>query len=307
VQDGGRFGGLAFGFSPNGALDAPALVAANLLAGNPPDFPALEMTMRGIEATFTCDAIFSLTGADMGATLNRIPLRTYRAHAAKKVQTLRVGAAVRGLRGYLAFSGGLCLEPVLGSFSTNLKCALGGFLGRALRRGDVLPLHRVCAGDLSQRVLPCPAHLDARHPVRTVYRVRAVRGPQAFAFPEDALRSFFTQQYTLTPASDRMGAKLCGEALTALRGMDILSDGLAPGSVQIAANGQPIVMLSDRQTTGGYAKIATVVTADLPLLAQCKPGNGVLFEEVSVEEAQKIYKQQQRQQKQLAYRFLSIM
>ncbi len=289
VQDEGRFGWMASGFSPSGAMDLAAARRCNLLVGNPMDAAVLEMTMTGIAAEFTCDCVIALTGADMGAVLGgRLP--PYEAVAVRAGETLVCGSAKAGMRAYLAVAGGFDLEPVMGSCSTGIKFGLGGFEGRKLRAGDALPLRcpEIPVSRLEERVLRMPKWLDPfwtkkNHDVR----LRVVMGPQDDRFTPAGIETFLGQWYTVTPDSDRMGSKLAGPRIEAAQGYDIISDGIAPGSVQVPASGQPIVMMADCQTTGGYAKIAAVITADLPLMAQARPGDRVRFEAVSVRQAQR--------------------
>jgi biotin-dependent carboxylase-like uncharacterized protein len=303
VQDAGRFGWMASGFSPSGAMDLPAARTANLLAGNPMDFPVLEMTLVGIQAEFGCDAVIALTGADMAAVLDGEELPRCQAVAVRAGQVLACGAAREGCRGYLALAGGFALEPEMGSCSTNLKCGLGGFEGRKLRAGDELPLREAPPffGGLAGRRAPVP---DFPPPEETI-ALRVLPGPQDGAFTAEGLRAFYEGKYAVTPASDRMGIKLAGPSIEAKDGYDIISDGIAAGSVQVPASGQPIVMMADRQTTGGYAKIATVITADLPKLAQAKIGSQVRFRAAgSPREAQAAARREAQKLRRLEYRML---
>ncbi|MDR3313828.1 MAG: biotin-dependent carboxyltransferase family protein [Oscillospiraceae bacterium] len=284
VQDAGRFGWMASGFSPSGAMDLAAMRRANLLVGNSMDMAVLEMTMTGVTATFGCDCVIALTGADMAASCyGQLP--RYRAVAVRAGDTLICGSAKAGVRSYLAVAGGFALEPAMGSCSTSLKFGLGGYEGRKLRAGDTLPLRcpELPVPRLEERVLPAPLWPgDA-----TQVCLRAVLGPQDAHFTQEGIATFLGGWYTVTPASDRMGIKLEGNRIEAVHGYDIISDGIAPGSVQVPASGQPIVMMADCQTTGGYAKIATVISVDLPLLAQARPGDRVCFAAVTIQAAQK--------------------
>ena len=226
-----------------------------------------------------------------------------------------MGMAAAGLRSYLAVGGGIATPPVLGSRSTDIKCHIGGAEGRKLAKGDSLPTGPCDTAALWQtiavRQLGRPLR-DARirtapHPVRvqntqTLPLLRAVAGPQDAAFTADGLRTFTHGVYTLTPNCDRMACKLAGPAIVMKNGADILSDGIAAGSVQISADGQPIVMLADHQTTGGYAKIATVISADLPALAQLRPGQAVAFDFVTPAQAVQAARQQAQILQQVAAR-----
>lgn len=295
VQDAGRFGHQAAGFSVSGPMDADALYTANILVNNPPDLACLEMTFLGVTAVFDRRTWFAVTGADMTPTLNSKPIAPYEAHEAKPGDKLVLGPAKNGKYGYLAVAGGIDVPVVMGSRSTNLKCGIGGYQGRKLAAGDDLPL--CVTGDFLDNHYK--KHLPAVEYAQSV-TLRVVPGPQAHFFTERGKADFTSEAYTLAPESDRMGARLTGKPIEAKSGVDIISDAIALGSVQIPASGTPIVLLADRQTTGGYAKIGTVITPDIPKLAQCQPGAEVRFSFVTVEEANKLYKQHQKERKKLA-------
>lgn len=303
VQDAGRFGHQAAGFSVSGPMDADALYTANILVNNPPDLACLEMTFLGVTAVFDRKTWFAVTGADMSPTLNGKPIPSYEAHEAKAGDKLVLGPAKNGKYTYLAVAGGIDVPVVMDSRSTNLKCGIGGFSGRKLAAGDDLPL---C---VTGRFLDnhYKKHLPSQSEIgpapdgasRSIF-LRVVPGPQAHFFTEQGLREFETEAYTLLPESDRMGARLSGKPVEAKAGVDIISDAIPLGSVQIPASGTPIIMLADRQTTGGYAKIGTVVSSDIPKLAQSLPGTEVRFRFVTVEEANRLYQQHQKYLKKLA-------
>jgi biotin-dependent carboxylase uncharacterized domain len=286
IQDKGRYGFMAAGFSPSGAMDERALCIANLLVGNGRGEAAIETTLFGITAEFDTPAVIALTGADMSPELNGAKIENYRAVKIEKGDTLTLSAAASGCRGYLAVAGGFYLKKVMGSLSTNMKVGVGGYLGRKLKAGDVLFFNTVEPEikNIGKRALPVET-------VQVPATVRAVLGPQNDYFTENGIETFFNSEYKLTADSDRMGIKLEGPAVESLKGVDIISDGIPLGGVQIPSSGKPIVMAADRQTTGGYAKIATVVSTDMGILAQLKPGDTVKFKQVSLEEAVRIYKQ----------------
>jgi len=285
VQDGGRYGYMDRGFSPSGAMDKKSLAIANLLVGNDADEAAIETTLIGITAEFTSDAIFAVTGADVLPTLNGERIAMYAAYTAKRGDILRCGAARVGLRSYFAFAGGLDIPEVLASKSTNLKCKIGGYQGNALKASDELSflMDAPVLRDMERRDLGIELS-GFQDPIRVVL------GPQDDYFTEDGVKSFFCAEYKVTADSDRMGIKLDGAAIASKAGVDIVSDGIAPGSVQIPSGGKPIIMMADRQTTGGYAKIATVISTDVYRLAQFRPGDSVRFQKVALKEAQKIYR-----------------
>ena len=285
VQDAGRFGYMQSGFSPGGCMDARSMKIANILVGNEKGEGVLEMTMMGGTFSFDGTSVIAVTGADMKPTLNGEECPMYKAVEVKKGDELRFSRAESGMRAYLAVAGGFDLPLVMGSMSTNLKCKLGGFQGRKLQRGDEIPLRQsVNITFVGKRKF--------KNEVKYTKSItlRAVLGPQDDYFTEKGIETFFEKTYTVTDKSDRMGIRLDGEKIESKNGVDIISDGVTTGSVQIPASGTPIIMMADRQTTGGYAKIATVLTTDLHLIAQAKPGTVIRFQKVTAEEAIRLYK-----------------
>lgn len=301
VQDLGRFGHQNSGFPVSGALDRRALMLGNLLLGNPPGEAGLEMTMLGASIEFGADTCVSLTGADMAATLNGAPAPRYTAFPVHAGDVLRCGAAISGCRSYLCVAGGIDVPVVMGSKSTYMKCAVGGLEGRKLRRGDVLPLTfpRPELYDMPARTLP----KEADRPYPQVLRV--ILGPQDDYFTEHGIRTFFSSGYTVTADSDRMGVRFDGLPIEAKNGMDIISDGIPLGGIQVPSSGKPIILLADRQTTGGYAKIGTVLSCDLPALAQARPGAVFGFMPISVRDGQRAYRQEMREMEHLRLIFAS--
>lgn len=280
VQDLGRIGHMHSGFQQSGAMDWYAASLANILCGNAVNSAVLEMTLSGISCRFLEPVSFALCGADMSAVLNGEAVPMQRLVTAPAGSLLKMGAAQAGCRTYMAVTGGLDVPLVMGSRSTNLRCGIGGFAGRKLQAGDKLA---VLPG------APFMKDKDVCIPyepfIQKKVLIRAVPGPQDDYFTRKGLQTFFTAAYTVTPGSDRMGMKLSGPAPRAVSGTDIISDGIALGSVQIPAGGQPILLLADRQTVGGYAKIATVIKADLPKIAQLRPGDTIRFVKTGRKEA----------------------
>lgn len=281
VQDGGRRGFQQYGVPVCGAMDWDALTRANLLAGNAPDEAALEITGMGPTVRFHQENCFALAGAEFSAKLNHRPLESGHAYLAKRGDVLQLGAAKHGFRGYLAVSGGFALPKVLGSRSTCLAAVFGGFCGRSLQKDDRLSFRapQLWLHGLEQRYLP-----DIYDPAQPI---GVILGQQSEAFTDIAIQRFFTEEYRFGNQCDRMGARLEGAMLPLRSGQsaNIISDGVAMGSIQVP-NGQPILMLADRQTTGGYVKLGTVITVDLPQVAQRRPGDAIRFRPVTVEEAQ---------------------
>lgn len=287
VQDLGRFGYGRFGVPSGGALDEGALRRANLLVGNPPEAAALEITLLGPTITLGGDRpiVAALTGADHGATLNGEPIASWRSFLWAPGDRLALGGCRVGARAYLAVGGGIAVPPALGSRSTDLLGRLGGLDGRALRAGDRVPLD---PPEVPPPLLALPRQAIPTYDDQEGYVVRVVLGPQEDRVASAALATFLAAPYTVGNASDRMGARLDGPTLTfreAGPGADILSEGIATGAIQVPANGQPIVLLAGHQTTGGYAKIATVIAADLWQFGQARPGTTVRFRAVTPAEA----------------------
>ncbi len=290
VQDAGRTGHQAQGFNVSGVMDRRAYRLGNYLVGNYTDEAVLEMSAVGGTFLFLESNYIAITGADMGATIEGLPAPMYETVFVRAGDTLAFGAAKTGMYTYIAFSGGLDIAPVLGSRSTNLKCALGGFEGRKLKAGDILPF-RMPLDELGELRIQ---HLPREDYGKNEAHIRVVLGPQDDYFTEQGIRTFLSAPYRITENTDRMGCKLDGSAIEYKSKVDIISDGIVFGSVQVPPNGLPIVMLADRQTTGGYAKIATVISSDLPLLVQRKFGDTVYFEAISEKAAEKLFIKEQR-------------
>lgn len=296
IQDAGRFGYMDTGFSPNGAMDLYSMKIANMLVGNAMCDGVIEMTMMGVTVQFDSIATIAVTGADMQPELNGEPAKMYTAIEVKGGDVLSLKMAQSGMRSYLAVAGGFDIPFVMGSMSTNLKCALGGFEGRKLKKGDEIPLRQSIGLELlGTRDMPAENNFE-----NTIV-VRVVLGPQEDYFTEKGINTFLSCEYTVSDKSDRMGVRLDGEQIENKDGVDIISDGIATGAVQIPASGTPIIMMADRQTTGGYAKIATVISADLKNIAQARPGTKVKFEAVSEKEAVALKKEEDKKLKKLQY------
>lgn len=304
VQDWGRTGYLGSGFSPSGVVDIRAFVQANILVDNAPDAPVLEFCLAGPTLRFTTDTFIALTGADLSAKLDGKPIDTYTAIKVRHGQVLSFGAPRTGMFGYLAIAGGgVSVPSVMGSKSTNLKCKIGGYKGRALSAGDFLRFETRTVEYLPNLKSHKLANDDEFYGyAREELIIRAIPGPQADLFTTQGLSTFFSQPFTTTTKSDRMGYRLDGPEIETINGSDIVSDGIAFGAVQIPSHGRPIIMLADRQTTGGYAKIATIASVDIPKLVQAKPGRTIRFVPITVEEAQRLYRENLEREATLAKR-----
>jgi len=273
VQDGGRYGYRRFGVTWAGPADARSLETANRAVGNPAGEAALECTIAGPTLRFLRGTFFAIGGADLGAVLHRADLGAWPVPMATRVRAragnvLTFTGRAAGCRAYLAFAGGIDVPAVLGSRATDLTAGFGGVEGRALVAGDVLSLRVVVRAEAfgsAPGASPAP---------EAIARLRVVPGPQSDRFTSEALARLLSESYRIETTSDRTGCRLSGPRLAHQGSAEIVSDGMLPGSIQVPADGQPIVMLADGPTTGGYAKIATVVAGDLPRLAQLLPGEG---------------------------------
>lgn len=282
VQDRGRFGYQDQGVPPAGAMDEYALRAANALCGNSIDEAVLEFTMYGGSYEFVEGGSFALAGADMGARLNDHGLPLWQQCKAGTGDRLIFGWAKRGCRLYLGISGGIDVPLVLGSRSTYLLGKFGGLHGRMLATGDEL---------YSQLGQEKEAALGVFSPdwipsYESSLTVRVILGPQQGCFTEKGIATFLENKYSITSQADRMGYRLEGQPIQIKGIADILTDGVPAGAVQVQSEGQPLLLLADRQTTGGYAKIACVIGADLWRLGQAKPGDSIHFQAVNLVEAQ---------------------
>ncbi|MBQ4489639.1 MAG: biotin-dependent carboxyltransferase family protein [Pyramidobacter sp.] len=282
VQDLGRFGRLAEGVPQSGAADAPALRRGNILLGNGENAAALEMTLTGDRVRFEGSGAIALTGGDLRPCLNGRPVPMWTVVSVQGGDVLSFGGVCgRGVRTYLCVAGGIAVPEVMGSRSTYLKAALGGLNGRALKSGDVLNTGEPWIGWPRAVGFACP---PALRPEADDAPLRAVPGPQDDLIDPASVETFFSAEWTVTPQADRMGVRLAGPKLKHVKGPDIVSDAIPLGAVQVPGSGQPIVMSADRQTTGGYVKIAVVHALDAARLAQKMPGETVRFARISQEE-----------------------
>lgn len=297
VQDQGRWGYQQFGVPVSGACDPHSAAMANIFVSNDPGEGVLECTLMGPQLRFDCDEVIAITGGDLSPSLDGKPIPTYTAVEVKAGQTLRFGAPKTGCRAYLAVAGGFDIPKVMGSQSTYMKAALGGLDGRKLQKGDVLKLKAPVAtfANIRQR------HISPEFLPRPVYTLRVILGPQDDAFTEKGVADFLGGEYTVTQEFDRMGCRMEGPVIEHKNGGDIISDGIAFGAIQVPGAGKPILMLADHQTTGGYTKIANVITADFRLAGQLKGGDKVRFEKVTVAQAQELLRCQRESMKLLTH------
>lgn len=281
IQDRGRWGFQSCGVPVAGPMDPLSHRVANVLVGNDRVAATLEITLLGPELEFETERVVAVAGAEFELSLDGRPAPMNAPFIAAAQTRLKFGRRVRGTRAYLAVAGGIGSRPVLGSRSTHVISALGGHDGRQLRAGDRLPLGAVEHGHRTAR--PPADPLLEWSEGRT--RLRVLPGPQQDYFTIDALETLQSAPYVVGQHSDRMGFRLDGPKLNHARGADIISDATPLGTLQVPASGQPILLMADRQTTGGYPKIATLITADLPVAGQLGPGDEIAFEVCSAREA----------------------
>lgn len=288
VQDLGRTGYQSQGFSVAGVMDVRSFKIANLLLDNPENEAVLEFTLIGPTLEFTSATIIAITGGDFQPTINGEPAPMYTAIYMNKGDILKFGSAVTGSRGYIAFSSYLEIPVVMGSRCTNMKSQIGGFKGRKLQAGDYMNFR------IKRRYLPffLSRHLEPEDFGSDSETLRVVMGPQDSQFSKQGIKTFLTGEYTVTSEFDRMGCRLDGAYIAPKESSDIISDGIAFGSIQVPSHGKPIILLADRQTTGGYAKIATVASVDIPKLVQRKTDHKIHFKAITVQEAQELYKKE---------------
>jgi len=282
IQDAGRFGWQRYGVSSSGAMDRLALAFANALVGNAPGAGALEFMLMG--GSFAIDggtARIAVAGAPCAVAVDGQAARAMTSLTLRPGQTLSVGPAQAGVYAYMAIAGGFALPLELGSLSLQPRAGIGGIEGRALRAGDHLPLALADAPKGPELALDAvPTDADAP--------IRVVLGPQDDYFSKEGIETFLSSAYTVSRDADRMGYRLAGPRIAHARGFNIVSDGIVTGSIQVPGAGEPIVMMADRQTTGGYPKLATVISPDLRLVSQRRSGEAIRFAAVGIEEAQAI-------------------
>ena len=317
LQDAGRYGYQRHGVLASGAMDPFALRVANLLVGNRETEAALEITLQGPVLRFEKETLVAVCGASLSPHLDGEPVPEWQAIWVNAGGVLEFGRAAAGCRAYLAVAGGFDVPLVMGSKSTFLRGKLGGFEGRALKAGDILPI----GGALTYKDVVIHDEDDAADFQNTSEirsgkafsncgqyvswelfpeyaenpTVRVLRGNQFDAFSAEAQERFFAEPFLVTPQSDRMGYRLQGPELSLSEPLEMISEAVTMGTIQVPPDGNPIVLMADRQTTGGYPKIAQVATVDLPVMAQLKPGDRVRFQDIALEEAQRLYLQRERE------------
>lgn len=289
VQDLGRPGFGPEGVSASGAADPVALRLGNLLVENQPGVAGLELTLVGGSFVFPDGAVIALTGADLGATVNGRPLEMWASHTLEPGTKLMFGATRNFARGYLAIAGGIQVDPFLGSASTHVLSGLGGFEGRALRKGD-----RLRIGKTSKKVRRRRITMAALYAFKPRKVLRVTEGPQADWFSEAAKQVFYRDVFRVSEESDRVGLRLEGTALDGSTAREMITEGVSLGAVQVTPSGQPIILFVEQQTTGGYPKIANIIAADLHRIGQLRPRAEIRFQRTSLAVARSLWIEQER-------------
>ncbi|MFA2692141.1 biotin-dependent carboxyltransferase family protein [Bacillus mycoides] len=302
VQDLGRFHYQQYGVPVGGAMDKGALRMINMLVGNEENEAGLEITIMGPKLLIKKTTFLAIGGADMEPLLNgeRIPL--WRPILAEEGSMLCLGKAKSGCRAYVTFAGGINIDRTMGSKSTYIRAALGGIEGRMLKKGDYFQIGT--GAEVASRFIQnlqeekrikkkwaiCNNALPKykKHPI-----LRVITDFEYDQFTEESIKSFFSKEYKVSNYADRMGYRLDGDVLNRVEEIEILSSPVTFGTIQVPNGGQPIILMADRQTTGGYPRIGNVISVDLPLLAQLKPGDYVTFEKITMEDAAQLYIKQE--------------
>lgn len=285
VQDMGRTGYQESGMSVSGVMDQRSAAIANILVGNDEKEAVLEVTLMGPMMEFTEDNIIAVTGANLLPKINGQEIPMYQAVLVHKGDSMNFAGMISGSRAYIAVAGGLDVPVQMGSKSTNLKLKVGGYQGRKIGSDDEIGFAapKTTLPNMEKR------KMTPEDFTQTENTIRVVMGPQDDCFTEKGINTFLSSTYAFTNESDRMGCRLEGNVIEHKNGGDIITDGIAFGAIQVPSHGKPIIMMADHQTTGGYTKIAGVISVDLPLVAQSRPGYKVHFKKVTIEEAQKLY------------------
>jgi biotin-dependent carboxylase-like uncharacterized protein len=295
IQDLGRFGFSQFGVPSSGATDTFSLRVANLLVGNREEEACLEMTLMGLKIKALKEVVLAITGGDLCPTLNEEPLEMWRTHLLVEGDVIAFKKVRAGCRAYLAVGGGFAVPKIMGSSSTYLSGKFGGLEGRTLRRGDIL-----FAFDRSSSLhtLGFRFSKDWISPLEKEVFLRVIPGPQDHHFTEKGSQTFYSSSYQVTPQCDRMGVRLEGPKIERRSDVEesIISEGLISGAIQVPGDGKPMIILTEL-VTGGYTKIATIISTDLLKVAQLKPGDRVRFKSISIEETHVLIREQEERLK----------
>lgn len=284
LRDFGRYGFQNIGIAPCGVSDEVSAAMANMLAGNPRNAAVLEFCFSAPLFSFERKTLFAVAGGDFAVSVAGKEYGSYQTICADAGSEISIKAGRVGLYGYIAVAGGFDAEEKLGSKTTDTKCALGGFEGRLLKKGDEIGIGKPSGENLYS--LPLPLFAGNR------FIAHVVEGPEEELLNEEDVEKFYGETYEISAQCDRMGMRLSGPKLDATADKNIISDATPTGTIQVTGDGTPIILIADRQTTGGYAKIAVVASYDLPRLTQLRPGAKLRFKKISVPEAQKKLREQ---------------
>lgn len=290
IQDLGRKGYQKYGLAVSGAADSYAHRIANLLVGNSEQEATIETTLVGLQLKALNNMVIAITGGNLQPEINNQAVPMWTSFSIQEGDILNFKRSLSGRRAFIAVAGGIKAEMVMESRSTDIIGGIGGIEGRALRKGDIIEAYqRFSTRPNRRRLLPS---LIPKYPNHI--KVRVVLGPQDDAFTKKGIDTFLSSEYTVSIASDRMACRLEGPVIEHRKGADILSEGMFQGAIQVPQNGQPILFQVGRQSIGGYTKIAGVITADFPRVAQLRPKDRITFECVTLTEAHNILREQER-------------
>lgn len=301
IQDLGRYKAQKYGVIVGGAMDSVSLRLANMIVGNEQDEGALEVVLFGLSFEFNKETLIAITGGQLHPTIDGEPAPMWRPILVKKGSILKFQSGHSGSRAYVAFAGGMKVPKVLESKSTYVNAVIGGYKGRALKKDDVLQfgeLSYISKGLIDKLKQSTSNDWSVNYRAFLNFKkhetIRILKGAEFDKFTEESIDSLLNEQYTLTTHADRMGYLLEGHPLKMTEEFDLISEGVTFGTIQVPTSGQPIILMADRQTAGGYPKIAQVITADLPKLAQSLPMNQLSFEVVTLEEAEQALFEQEK-------------
>jgi len=301
VQDLGRYGYLKYGVPISGAMDTFSMIVANLLVANNPNDACLEITLIGPELRALADTQIAVTGGEISVKINGREMPMWQTLTVHKGETVSLGKVEKGCRSYLSVRGGINTPIVLGSRSTYTRGKFGGIEGRPLKAGDII--HGFDVSSL-ETCLKMPENMIPQF--SNEFTVHVVLGPQSYMFTDKGIETFLSSEYKVTLESDRMGYRLDGPVVEYKDKAEMVSDALLPGAVQVPRDGRPIVIMRDAQTTGGYPKIAVVVSSDLDLLGQAKPNSTIRFSRITLEEAHERFLEYRKKLSSLAQKLIAV-
>lgn len=295
IQDTGRTGAQKYGVVVSGVMDKLSLRIGNILVHNDQNEAGIEVMFFGTSITFTEDHVIAITGGDLQPKMNGSLVPMWRPIYIEKSSTITFKGTAKGCFAYISIAGGFDIPKEIGSKSTFIRARIGGYKGRALEKEDMIDIgpQNKASEEMMSALKESSFHpkWHVNHSALYAYSdeqvIRVLKGSEYDLFSEESKQLFTSEPYTLTTQADRMGYKFDGQVLKQSNPVELLSEGVTHGTIQVPANGKPIILMADRQTTGGYPKIAQVITADLPRLAQVQPNSKIRFEIVSMLEAEK--------------------